>query len=189
MNKYHHLTPVESFPSFIEMSSATAKRHFNWFVGESEHRVQALQDLLRFDQIELPTNPDDEAILKLSTWLSNQIEVVPKHVNWNSRQKKILDAIDASPSDFSERTMSLIVDSSFYVASYFINISSAVKWNLWTKRGRNFNKPVLIGFGRIPLVPSHLVSAAAWAWIESPAGKVDELARRLAVWREMIESA
>lgn len=180
--KYEALKPTENYPPFAEMSAALAKRHFDWFVGQASVRIDALRNVCAEDGLILPERPSLNALKALSEWLSGQITVVELDKPVRHRVERIVAITGIKPAEFSAQSMSFIVDASFYVAEYFLKLSPIVKWSLWTKRGSNFHRPVLVGFGRIPLVPTHLVSASAWGWSAVPPAATDDLLRGIEVW-------
>lgn len=186
--KYDALKPNENYPPFAEMNAATAKRHFNWFVGQAGVRIDALRGVCAEDGLVLPERPSLDALKSLTEWLSGQITVVELDKPVHAGVERIVAITGIKPAEFSAQSMSFIVDTSFYVAEYFIRLSPVVKWSLWTKRGSNFHRPVLIGFGRIPLVPTHLVSASAWGWSAVPPAPTDDFLRRIEVWtRDLVQ--
>ena len=179
---YEPMTPPFHVPPFAEMSLDTAQRHFTWFVAQAEARIDALISLCAKDGVQLAGEPSIESIRLLCVWLCKQIVVVNSPLPNDPKTREFLKIIGDTPVDFSTTTRSLIVDSSFYVAKFFLAQSENVKWELCRKKGPDLNQPVLTGFGRLSLVPSHLVAASAWKWAGNPPGPAEALLRGIEAW-------
>ena len=186
---YEFLTPPERFPAFQSMDTNTAKRHFEWFVGQQQKRIDVLRRQCEVDGVLLSPTATQESLELLGAWARSRVEVIEEPLPKNSLAAQLLVTLGTSPARLSERTLGVVVDVSFYVATYFLAQSSGVQWVLWKKRGNNYNRPVLSGFGKIPLVPAHLVVAAVWGWAHVPESPPDDLTRRVIVWENDIKPA
>lgn len=79
-------------------------------------------------------------------------------------------------------TLCLAVDIGFMLAKILQKMHPEVHWELWTKsKDYYFQRPVVVGIGRHPVVPHDPVVASFWGAIHNKASD-DELTKRFDVW-------
>lgn len=180
---YPMMVPPEPFKSFEAMSSEEAIRFFDWYVGQQEGRVAILRQAYLATGGSNDLDCSRDSFMTLWEWFAPFVRV---EETGTCLPEKLVKA-GVSNGSLAPSTLSLAVDVGFYLASSLQRASPQVQWALWTKsRDYYFQRPVLVGFGRYPLVPHDPVVAGCWRAARAQS-KPTELARIYDMWASRVD--
>lgn len=176
---YPLMTPLESFRPFGEMSGSEAERHFKWFVSSQSERITVLRCAVQATTSEGKLLGEGRPSLRpLWIWAKSHVQATsPQHGTspW-------LETAGVSNRQLTPGTMNLAVDIGFHLTEILQRDHPAVRWQLWTRsRDYYFQRPVLVGLGRHPIVPHDPVVASFWRIVKGTAAD-DELTKILDAW-------
>ena len=176
---YPMMTPPEPFRPFGEMSDAEAERHFRWFVSSQSERIRILRGAVQATASEGKLLGEGRASLRpLWIWAKSHVEVTSSEHATSPR----LESAGVTNRQFTPGTMNLAVDIGFHLTQILQHDYPVVRWQLWTRsRDYYFQRPVLVGLGRHPIVPHDPVAASFWRIVKGTATD-DELTRILDAW-------
>lgn len=181
--EYLMMTPPEVFKPFDAMSLVEASRFFDWYVEQEAGRVDVLRKAYVATGGQGDLDCSRESLLPLWAWFFPLVAVESAEaVSLNNPA-----GAEVSNENLAASTLSIAVDIGYYLATIFQKFSPKITWKLWTKsKDYYFQRPVLTGFGRYPLVPHDPVVASCWRATRGQ-GKSTELVRVYDLWRSRVE--
>ena len=146
------IPPIEK--SFRDFSKTDAKTYFDWYVSQSDIRINQLQHYIADSgspEVKLDGTP--ESFIPLWRWFENNIQTEKKteeemEAEMVGRPEWMRKEIQKVDWKFTVMTYALAVDISFYLAQVILTYHSNIKWGFLTKPKNlsSVNRPILLGF-------------------------------------------
>lgn len=152
--------------SFNDFSTKETKQHFEWYVAQSDTRINQLQNyIIETGSPEVILDGTTESFIPLWRWFEGNIKTEKKteeeiEAELAGRPEWIHPQIRAMDWKLTTLTLALALDISFYFAKVFIDHNPSIKWGYFTKPKSlvSVKKPVLVGFrNRIIMDPRMIV--------------------------------
>lgn len=152
---------------FREMSKKELKDYFQWFLGAIPERRRELSNVVKATPGYEAWQADEtsSSLNPLGEWFATQIETRRR------TQSEISDIQSRSKFPFSipdeeltNRTFSLAMDVGIYLSLVFLKTHSNVRWEhvFGGKSSIDYGQPVLVGFGKVPFNPVHMLVTLAY---------------------------
>ena len=152
--------------SFNDFSTKETKQHFEWYVAQSDTRINQLQNyIIETGSPEVILDGTIESFIPLWRWFEGNIKTEKKteeeiEAELVGRPEWVHPQIKEMNWKLTVLTLALTVDISFYFAKVFIDHNPGIKWGYRTKPKSlvSVNKPVLVGFrNRVIMDPRQVV--------------------------------
>jgi hypothetical protein len=166
--KYEKVRPPVLKPTH-SMTPEEAREHYQWFISSIPQRILVLEGAVRSSGGEFANwNADmtPESLDVLAWWLQNNVslrgktdqEIEESAQYWNMSAQEALDSRLVQPTELSDETISLAMDSGMYLGEVLRNNNPLLTWRHFTKRRSdiNYQKPVLTGLAK-PIEPIGLM--------------------------------
>ena len=186
------IPPVEK--SFRDFTKADAKMFFDWYVAQSEERINQLQHYIaRTNPQEIILDGTSESLVPLWSWYEDQIKTEKKtgeelKAELDGRPEWLHSEILKTDWKFTIMTYALAIDISFYLAKVFIINHNSIRWGFLTKPKSlsSVNRPVLLGFkNNLDLDPREIVIVCCRKSVEEK--KRTRLFDIYRIWEQYIE--
>lgn len=169
---YEVICPPERFAPFSEMSSAEARRHFDWFVSQDALRREVLLNAVAaMTEWDWAHAYSDCSLASIWRWAMPYVsEVGPSYAD-RAKLRSLLPVwvrkLGVRDRHLSTETLSLAMDIGYYLSEISRRKSQRVAWNMTlNKRGdAPYAVPYLTGF-KYAFVPWDLVKACAWSVVK-----------------------
>ena len=142
----------EEYERIKELKKKDVQRMFDWYVGQSETRINILKQYANQDS-SVPVNLDytPESLIALWTWFEPRIK---------KQKRKIKDILKEKKShpdwmqeyvpkeEFTLETLNLIWDIAYYFAEVMLRNNQSIKWGFFIASSNvaDSKEPVLTGF-------------------------------------------
>lgn len=154
VNDYYPLMIPPVIKDFEEFSKAETKQYFDWYVAQSEKRINQLQKyIILTGASDVVLNGTVSSLVPLWKWLEENVATEKKseeelEIEMVGRPKWMYEEIRKNDWKFTTLTNALAVDVSFYFAQIFLNNYECIRWGYYTKPKNlvSVNRPVLVGF-------------------------------------------
>ena len=152
--------------SFNDFSTKETKQHFEWYVAQSDTRINQLQSyIIKTGSPEVILDGTIESLIPLWQWFEGNIKTEKKteedmEAELVGRPEWIHSEIRKIDWKFTVLTLAQAVDISFYFAKVFIDHNNCIRWGYYTKpkNRSSVNRPVLLGFrNNLDLDPREIV--------------------------------
>ena len=146
------IPPVQK--DFVEFSKEETKQYFEWYIAQSETRINQLQCYIaKTGASEVKLDGTVSSLVSLWKWMEENMETEKKtkeevETEMIGRPEWMYDAIRQNDWKFTVLTNALAVDISFYFAQLFTDNFNCIRWGYYTKPKNliSVNRPVLVGF-------------------------------------------
>ena len=165
VNDYYPLMIPPVIKDFEEFSKAETKQYFDWYVSQSDIRINQLQHYIADSgspEVKLDGTP--ESFIPLWRWFENNIQTEKKteeemEAEMVGRPEWMRKEIRKVNWKFTVMTYALAVDIAFYFAKVFIYYHKGISWGYYTKPKNlvSVNKPVLVGFNNKVIMDPRLI--------------------------------
>ncbi len=166
VNDYYPLMIPPIIKDFKELSKAETKQYFDWYVSQSDTRINQLQHYIADSgSPEVVLDGTPESFVPLWRWFENNIQTEKKseeemEAEMVGRPEWMRKEIRKVDWKFTVMTYALAVDIAFYFAKVFIDHNNCIRWGYYTKpkNRSSVNRPVLLGFrNNLDLDPREIV--------------------------------
>lgn len=151
--EYMFMQPPFEIKSFKDMAKKDAQKHFDWYVGDIQNRIEMLKDAFeaygggKKEELDF----SDKSLVKLWNWYITNVEISDKtKVEIENENSELPEWVsrNISSQKISIGWISIAMDIAIYFAESFANSYSNIKWGFVSKPNSlaYVNKPVLIGF-------------------------------------------
>lgn len=161
------ISPIEH-TGFRTLSKTQAKQYFEWYVGQSESRINQLSQYIQsMQETAFRCDYTPQSFVALWEWFESQISTVEKSAEeYEAELERFPFWMHESISreTLSIKTLALITDISFYFAETFVICNPTIHWGYFTKPKNevSVNMPVLMGFqANMKLDPRRIVHVCA----------------------------
>lgn len=171
--EYQLMDPPFQVHKFEKMDDKQAIQYFEWFVSQENERISILKEAYH-SEIGKKNDFDGKPESLVNIWRHfSKYAVVQEHSE--EELKKLEFELPAwaqkagiQNAELSVGSLAITIDIGFYIKRVFdFEYANHIKWELWKKtKGYYFNRPVLVGFGKTPLVPHDLVVNIMWEVID-----------------------
>ena len=147
------VSPVKT-KTFEEYSKEDARIYFDWYVAQSEKRInQLIQYCSKTSSSEIAFDETPNSLIPVWAWFEEQITTQKKtesemQAALQGRPLWVQEEIKKVDWRFTTLTRALAIDMSFYFAQVMMKNHPSVKWGYFTKpkNQASVNRPVLFGF-------------------------------------------
>jgi hypothetical protein len=178
------------------MDTREAVKYFDRFINQIPSRIIILSTYVSgssgYESWE--STSINQRLLDLGKWFCEHVETVKR----SKKEKELIysnspswfRAIEIPDSELSAKTFSLSSDIGIYLASLLRDYLPNINWVMVTKpkKSIDYHQPVLIGSGKIPFNPIHLVTTYAYGIIDS-SRDAKGLLELFQIWKEILSES
>lgn len=176
--------------NFRDAPKKVLEAYFAWFQGVIPERIVELTTAINatpnFETWDADFTP--ESLLGLGTWFATQVEARPRsEAEMQGIKEGLKFPIEISTEELTNKTFSLAMDVGIYLSQVFLKNNPTLYWGqiLKNKRYAHYGRPVLLGFGVVPLEPVHISVTVAYGFHRKTRGN-DDLCELYDYWLGMI---
>lgn len=154
---------------FREMSKADLQAYFDWFLAQIPLRLPIMEASVKetpgFEYWVADFSP--ESLRSLGEWYAAQVETRPRTERELAEIKEKLSfPVPISDQELTNKTFSLALDIAMYFSEVLKRNFPALRWDqiLKNKRNADYGRPVLTGFGSVPLNPVSIMIVLAYGF-------------------------
>lgn len=172
MNYEYMISPFEFFV-FDEFTKQEAKEYFEWYVNQTDDRIDYLKNYILKEEDDITFDYSPESLIPIWSWYEKKIMLEEKDSEELEKERK------ETPTDLHEfikterlsyETIGICVDIAAYFAETIIkNNPEKLKWGYFTKpkNKMDVNRPVVLGFSNNNhLNPITVVYNCTWHSVE-----------------------
>ena len=145
------ISPYARIP-FDEFSREQAKEYFEWHMSRLDHRIQVLEQYVRWEGFEIAFDYSPESLILLWEWYEGHIVLEKK--SWKEYLRELRQYPKWMRDEISRTKISMMKTMKFGsdIALYFAesicrNSDGKISWGYFTgKKLASVNRPVLMGF-------------------------------------------
>ena len=166
--EYNYFISPFDFDSFDNISKIQAREYFQWYISQSEIRIDLLRAFINenhSERIDLDNSP--ESLVSLWIWFED--DVLFGEQGFVSKGGN-----DGYNVELPNEVLKINLDISFYFAEVFLYNNPSITWGYFTKpkNRMSVNKPVLVGFkADMDLDPRLIVRNCAYRSINNKNSK------------------
>ncbi len=162
--EYNYMVSPFSFDSFDNINKMQAQEYFQWYISQSEIRIDLLGMFINENHMELVSlDYSPCSLIPLWKWFEDEILFGKQGVSgeWENDNHNI---------ELPNEVLKIILDISFYFAEVVLHNNPSIVWGYFTKpkNRMSVNKPVLVGFkADMDLDPRLIVRNCAYRSIDN----------------------